>query len=480
MQHAAQTWPGVGRARLAAVAARLSWPRRWRLALLALAVALQTLLEIAWTAIGLPSGLAAALTFAALASSLGLLVAVVVAPDVAPAPWRRIVVAGALAVTLALGAVGVVQTAKALVASAVPTVYNNDGTTLDQYAAVVLLQGRNPYTSSGIVAALRSLGQDGQFTTPLRAGPLAHQPWTRYPTAAERRALATAAATSPTGAAPALESRVSYPAFAFLPLVPFALLGLPSVIGYAALSLAVFAVCALRAVAPELRPWLALAILADIPVLNATLAGALDVTVMTLVFLAWLWWERAPLASTVALGLALATKQQAWFFALFFGIFLVQRLGLAAAARRFAGAAGIFAALNLPFILLDGHAWLAGVLAPLLDPMFPLGHGLVGGALAGWLPLWPQGVYSVLEIVALAAGAVWYWRIGARRYPLLGLALAMAPLWFAWRSLTTYFDFIALPLAALWLAGCVTAATPSATAPTGDAPAKIALVERLT
>jgi hypothetical protein len=38
------------------------------------------------------------------------------------------------------------------------------------------------------------------------------------------------------------------------------------------------------------------------------------------------------------------------------------------------------------------------------------------------------------------------------RAPALGYALALAPLYFAWRSLTTYFYFAALPALALLMA----------------------------
>jgi len=116
------------------------------------------------------------------------------------------------------------------------------------------------------------------------------------------------------------------------------------------------------------------------------------------------------------------------------------------------GAGAIFFAINVPFILHDTHAWLAGIAAPLADPMWPLGTGLISLANEHILPLWPQQIYSVLTLLCLGAALTWYARIGARRYPVTALVLALLPFWFAWRSLSTYFFFGALPMLVLWMA----------------------------
>ena len=120
----------------------------------------------------------------------------------------------------------------------------------------------------------------------------------------------------------------------------------------------------------------------------------------------------------------------------------------------------LFAAINAPFFVNNPRAWLAGVLAPQLDPMFPLGNGLIRLSLSGLLPLAPSPVYTALEALALLGALVWYWRV-CLRAPALGYALAMAPLFFAWRSLTTYFYFTALPALALWLAAWRPGAAPA-------------------
>ncbi len=383
-------------------------------------------------------------------ASLVLLIYAIVSPpnlSFAPRAWLTKTV---LALGVVMMCFGVYQLGNGLLANFAAPSYPNDGTTLDHYAALMLLHGKDPYEASSMAAAAHTLHQQGEFTTPLRLGPLADVSWLDYPQRDALRALMNAAPDYPASASPEFESHVSYPALAFLALVPFVWAGLPSVVLFTIICWGVFAVFAWRAVEPALRPWLVLALLADVPVLEAVASGESDILVMVLIFLAWLWWER-PIWSTIALGLALAAKQQAWFFALFFAVFLIQRLGWRAATQRLLGAGALFFAINAPFILHDPRTWLAGIAAPMADPMWPLGTGLITLANERILPLWPQWVYSVLTFVCLGVAVIWYTHVGARRYPVTALVLALLPFWFAWRSLSTYFFFGALPMLVLWM-----------------------------
>ncbi|HEY1389743.1 MAG TPA: hypothetical protein VGF38_14480 [Ktedonobacterales bacterium] len=439
------------------------WARQWivvprqttaaRLTLVALALALQNLLELPRDPIthALGSALTGVLVVLTLAASLVLLLAAVgVNPPRWRWPYRRKFQIAALCLTLLVVPLGVFQSAKIVVASFSAPQYANDGTTLDHYAAQQLLDGHNPYVTSDIVAAIRALHQDPANTTPLRQGAFATTPPTNYPSKDELRA---AFAQQPTGnpdAVTAFESRVSYPALAFLPLVPFVWVGLPSVVLFFALCLLALAVLLVRSVPPECRIWLALLVLADTPLLNAALVGDLDVFYILLLFIAWRWWRR-PVVSTVAFGLALAAKQLAWFFAPFYLLLVWRRSGARAAALRLVGGVAIFAVINAPFVINNPGAWARGVLAPQIDPMFPLGNGLVRLSLAGVLPLAPAPVYLALEVVAIVACLLVYW-CQPRPGTGLGFVLAVTPLWFAWRSLTTYFYFVTLPALALALA----------------------------
>ena len=106
--------------------------------------------------------------------------------------------------------------------------------------------------------------------------------------------------------------------------------------------------------------------------------------------------------------------------------------------------------LNLPFLLWNWQAWVAGVLAPMADPMFPLGVGLIDLSIMHVLPFFPTWVYLMLEGLALIGGLACYWR-WCPRSPEIAMMLAILPLVFAWRSLPSYFAGVAYPLFILLL-----------------------------
>ena len=442
----------------------IRWLSRWlvvpdgpvaaRLTLIGIVLALQNVLEFPRNGLNQRIGLVAGslLAFGALAGSLALLL---VALRERPPSWRwlcsRRVQVVVLLATLAACPTGLHQLGVIAAAGFQTPQYSNDGTTLDHYAAQQLVEGHNPYVTTTIVSAMRYLHQtDPTKTTPLHQGAFASTPLTSYPTKAQ---IAAAFAHEPASSPDAerdFEGHVSYPALAVLPLVPFVWAGLPSVVPFFALCLLALVALIVLAAPPELRPWVALLALADAPLLDATATGDLDVFYILLLFVAWRWWRR-PLLSAMFLGLACAAKQIAWFFVPFYAILVWRQRGWREAIYRVAGAAAVFAAINLPFFVNDAHAWLAGVLAPQVDPMFPAGNGLVRLSLAGILPLAPEKLYTALWVAAFAACVAWYWRYG-RRMPEIGFVLAVLPLFVGWRSLTTYFYFVALPAFALLLA----------------------------
>jgi hypothetical protein len=423
-----------------------------RLTLIALVIALHNLLEAPRDAVtqALGSAVTGALAFVTLSASLWLLF---LALWERPPDWRwlRSRWARSLALALTLGAslVGLRQVGVMAAATIQAPVYPNDGATLDQYAAQQVLDGHNPYVTTNIVAAINQYQQDASFTTPLREGPFATRAWTDYPSADERRAAFPSQAPTDPEAAIGFESRLSYPALAFLPLVPLVWAGLPNGVPLTALCWLALVALLVMAAPRELRPWMGLLALADVPLLNAAGIADPDILYLLPLFVAWRWRERGSL-SAVALGLALAAKQLAWFSAPFYAVLIWREQGWRAALRRLAGAGAVFAAINLPFVLNNPRAWVSGVLAPQLDPMFPLGNGLIRLSLSGIFPLAPAPVYTALEVFVMAVALLWYWR-NCLRAPALGYALAVAPLFFAWRSLTTYFYFVALPALALLL-----------------------------
>jgi hypothetical protein len=442
-----------------------------RLTLLGIVVALQNVIELPRSTLQgmLGPRITSLLIVLLLGGSLALLL--VALREHVP-NWRwlssRTVQGIVLLATLAAIPTGIHQLGAMSVAGFRAPDYPNDGTTLDHNAAQELLAGHDPYVTVNIFAATAAYAQDPAHTTPLRCGVFVARPATDYPTAQELRSVFAHDAAAPQAGCE-FESHVSYPALAFLPLVPFVWAGFPSVVIFFTLCFAALLILFVFAVPPALRPWIALLTIADAPLLDATVGGVLDVFYILLLFVAWRWW-RKPVFSAVFLGLAIAAKQLAWFFVPYYVILVWRERGWREALIRLGGAAGVFAVINAPFVAANPHAWLAGILAPQVDPMFPLGNGLVKLSLAGLLPLAPTGVYTVLEGAVLVGCVVWYWRSGWTM-PEAGFVLAVLPLFVAWRSLTTYFYFVALPAVVLIVARQWSQTEPAAGSAAGDSAA---------
>jgi uncharacterized membrane protein len=166
--------------------------------------------------------------------------------------------------------------------------------------------------------------------------------------------------------------------------------------------------------------------------------------------LAWLFRD-SRWKSIVFLGLALASKQIAWFFIPFYAVLVWRHYSLKEAISRLVIAGSIGLAINMPFILWNPQAWVAGVLAPVADPMFPMGVGLIGLSATHLLPYFPQWMYTTLEACAMLCSVAAYWGL-CRTRPEAAMLLAVAPLFFAWRSLPSYFYCAAFPIFVLMAA----------------------------
>ncbi len=321
-----------------------------------------------------------------------------------------------------------------------PPLMANDGTSLDTNAAILLTQGRNPYTDSSIIEVAQRFSIQPGWTTPLRAGQFANQ--LDYPTGKELQSVFDADLKA--GQAPEFESKVSYPALSFLILVPFALLKDYNVLPFFVMSYLILVVVAWKVARSELRPWVLVLALANIPMWSSVYGSNLDIFIILLVVLAWLlrnnrWY------SALFLGLALAGKQTSWFLIPFYLILITRQYSWKEALGRMSIAAGVALLINLPFMLWNFHAWMAGVMAPVADPMFPMGVGLIALSTTHLLPYLPGLVYTCLEAGAMLVMLAWYWSL-CRKRPEAALLLAMLPLFLAWRSLPSYFYCIAFPI----------------------------------
>ncbi|HVU68321.1 MAG TPA: glycosyltransferase 87 family protein [Ktedonobacteraceae bacterium] len=358
------------------------------------------------------------------------------------ARWQRMT----LLRTLVLLVIGGVLLAISVIQWFLPPAYSNDGTSLDTNAAQLLLEGKNPYTSSNILDIAHRFDIQPGWTTPLRQGQFAGR--LDYPSSVEvRSAFDTALKAND---APEFESRVSYPALSFLSLVPLVFLKIYNVLPFYLLSYLLLAWIAWKVARQELRPWVLLLALANVPMLSSAMSGSLDILYMLLLVLAWLLREKRWL-SALFFGLALASKQLAWFFVPFYLVMIWRQQSLREASLRLILAGALALLINLPFICWNPAAWLAGVLAPMADPMFPMGVGLINLSSYHLLPYLPSWCYLTLEAGAMAGVLVYYWRI-CRVCPEAAMLLAVLPLFLAWRSLPSYFSCTAFPILLLMVA----------------------------
>jgi hypothetical protein len=316
------------------------------------------------------------------------------------------------------------------------TPYHNDAIALNECAARLVLEGRDPYASLDIFDCYAELGIGADRTTPLRRGQFADV--AVYPTDDQLDAAWNLRQRG--GENVEFVTRPSYPALSFLLITPFVALGWDTNRLYVLCLIAAMALVVLRT-PTGLRPFMLTAVLGAASLAAFTVSGSADLLYVLPLAVAWLWRERR--WSAIAYGIAAATKQLAWFFAPFYLIAVVTMHGWREGLRRSAISAGVFAATNLPFIFWHPADWLEGVMTPLSEPMFPRGAGLVFLGTNGGLPLLPASAYLALEglcgLVCLAVA----WR-SRRTSPELGAVLALVPLFFAWRSLFSYFFLVPL------------------------------------
>ena len=316
------------------------------------------------------------------------------------------------------------------------TPYHNDAIALNDCAARLLVSGRDPYATLNIFDCYGSLGIGADRTTPLRRGTFADI--TIYPT--DDQLDQTWALRQQGGGNVEFVTRPSYPALSFLLLVPFVALGIDTNYLYLGCLLAAMAIIVWRSSA-TLRPFVLTGLLGASCLAAFTVGGSADLLYALPLVVAWIWRER--LGGAIAFGLAVAIKQIAWFVAPFYLIAVIGTSGWRAALRHAVIASVIFAVTNLPFIAWHPADWVAGVLTPVVEPMFPRGSGIVFLGTSGGLPLLSSNAYLALESTAMVVCLVIAWRT-RRTSPEIGIALALIPLFFAWRSLFSYFFLIPL------------------------------------
>jgi hypothetical protein len=329
-----------------------------------------------------------------------------------------------------------------------PMHYGNDAISVTSCGTDAFLAGKNPYSTYRVVPCLSTYFNAQTVpvkTTPLQEGAFKHT--VKYPTTEQLTLQFRLAQERHEAYPPEFESYYSYPSGSFILPAPAVALHLQDLsIFYLVCYLAIAALAVWGSTG--VARWAALiAIAANAALWPTVSAGATDSLYALLVLLAWILRDRR-WASSLLLGLAVVSRQQAWFFTLFYGVLIDRTLGRREVVVRGGIIGVLFAVMNLPYLIASPLPWLHGVLGPMTDPMFPRGTGIIALSIygAGSLPLGPRLLYLILETIGLLGSLWYYWRI-CRQHPATGLVLAPLALFFAWRSLYSYF----LPLSLLVL-----------------------------
>jgi hypothetical protein len=315
----------------------------------------------------------------------------------------------------------------------------NDSAALCHQAVENTIDGHNPYAESNIVEAIIKFNIPVDNVTPLRQGRFAEA--FPYPEKDELEEVWQEAINSNDNVPEEFESKLNYPAGSIVLSAPFFLIGLDDIriIGFLYILPVLFYV--VFQAPRHLRIILAVAILVSLDLWSSLINGGAGFLVFPFVLLTWILWRKHLLLSALFMGLAISMKQLAWFFLIFYIILILRTMGLRKLLWVMVIIAGVFLAINLPFMLDDPKLWITSIFAPVTDNLFPLGVGIVSFVTAGIIEIQSPLIFTVMEITILVCAVIWYLYY-CPRYPYTGLILALIPLFFAWRSLTAYFLYV--------------------------------------
>lgn len=178
------------------------------------------------------------------------------------------------------------------------------------------------------------------------------------------------------------------------------------------------------------------------------LAGLQDVLWSALLVGMIMVWDR-PVLRAVLFGLACNYRQQPWLVAPFLVIHLwythPDRRERARAIAMFGGiSAGLFLAINLPFIVWNPKAWFLGAFEPTYAAFNVWSQGIGALTQFGYVP-WPKSYYSVLQFSFYGVALLFYWRHPRK----VGHAFWLVPgifFWIYYRALTNYWMYWIPPL----------------------------------
>jgi hypothetical protein len=315
---------------------------------------------------------------------------------------------------------------------------SGDAVALLEQAVTNVREGKNPYANANIVSAVIADNSPFDKTTPLRLGRFASD--FPYPSTAEIDSLWEQAVKNPDTIPVEIESKLGYPSGFFLIPAFFSVLGVHNIHGvYLLLAIAAMAV-AFCVTPSRLRLWLVGVFLGSLVIWNGIAGGNTGSLYFPFLLLAWALWRKNLWASAVCMGIAVATKQVAWFFLPFYAIVIIRHLLWKKSLLSAGLVISVFAAFNLPYILAGAPVWFDSVVSMMKDALFPSGWGAITLVLQGWIHIESPLAFTLMETAMMVAAIFWYWR-NARKYPHIGVILPLFVLFFAWRSLWPYFFY---------------------------------------
>jgi hypothetical protein len=316
-----------------------------------------------------------------------------------------------------------------------------DSTALTVQAVENLLEGKNPYAHSNIVSALVKYKGSYSQTTPLRVGRLADT--FPYPTDEQLAKIWQSALADTSQIPEELDTVMCYPAGSFLFLTPFYALGINnSMLIYGLIVIAAITYTTLQ-LPRDKRLIFIIAAIISMDIWNCIFNSSISNMVFPFLLIAWVTLDKKKAVSPIAMGIAAAAKQTAWFFIPFYLILDWKTHGLKSALKSTAIIGLVFFAVNGYFIFQDPQLWFDSVIYPMTEPAFPEGVGIITWVTSGLFNIQSQLLFAVLEVAVFVGAAIWYIR-NAKKYPDAGPLLAVVPLFFAWRSLSSYFFYITI------------------------------------
>jgi len=315
----------------------------------------------------------------------------------------------------------------------------NDATALSDQATRNFLNGENPYDHANIITALQVIGATSDKVTPKREGSFADV--FPYPTPAQLDTIWQRAQADTAHPPPELETRMNYPAGSFELPAPFFKMGIKDLRWTYLIYILLAIPVAIWLAPPKLRWALAGALVISLTFWNSIGSGETGSLAFPFMLLGWVLARRHPWYSALFMGVAVAVKQTAWFLVPFYLILLFQTVGFKKTLLACVTVTGVFVAANMPFMARDPAVWISSMGAPMSEDFFPLGGGIVTFVTSGLVPVRSPAMFTLLQGTVFGAGLAWYFA-NCRKCPHVGPVLAFFPLFFAWRSLWSYFFYI--------------------------------------